>query len=523
LLFPHFPDTQWVEIFPLFPDFRNPVGRGAAGVRTLKPHIRVEINKRMSRRFAWLFGVVVLISIGLLVACGNNYNASSDGLVLVGSQGSGLIETFGFNLFNGHLSEISNTPVDTSNKVCVLGGVPTSLVVNPSGTFAFAILNPNPTCPKGGVTGIQAFKINSDGNAPPVGSPVSFNPEKVLILGTTNPTTTSVSAAVLPGPMVIDTAGKFLFVADRATTAPDPTKPAGSTPLYIPGAVSVFAIGSGGAVTEVAGSPFFTTGTTNPATTVSQLSLDIVSVAPSPTAFPAIGVNGVQNSICSTPGLAAPTTEYLYAVDGLGNQVFEFQVNTTTGALTNPPNRTSIPAFATDQIPAGVAVDPCNRFVYVSDSLTNKVSAYTICNGYPTQSPTNCPQTPLPPDGSLVQIAGSPFPLAGSANSPGPILVDPFGNNVYVLGLLSNTISPLKISPTSGVVTALTPATVATGVGPVAMTIRSDDNWLFVSNYGSTTAGGNTMSQYSITPATGILTVQPSVPTDNYPWGVAVK
>ena len=34
---------------------------------------------------------------GLLVACGSNYNPSSDGLVLVGSQGSALIETFSFN------------------------------------------------------------------------------------------------------------------------------------------------------------------------------------------------------------------------------------------------------------------------------------------------------------------------------------------------------------------------------------------------------------------------------------------
>lgn len=467
----------------------------------------------MSKRFAWLFGVAVLISIGLLVACGNNYNASSDGLVLVASQGSGLIETFGFNLFNGHLSEISNTPIDTSNKVCVLGGVPTSLVVNPAGTFAFTILNANSSCPSGGKTGIQVFKINSDGNAPPVGSPVPFNPEKVLILGTATPVTPP--PPVVPGQMVMDPAGKFLFVADRATTD--------STGLYVPGAVSVFAIGSAGTVTEVAGSPFFTTGTTNPPTTVSQASLDIVSVASSPTVFPKIGVNGVQNSVCSTPGLNPPTTQYLYAVDGLGNQVFEFQVNTSSGALTNPPNRTLIPSFATDQTPAGVAVDPCNRFVYVSDSLTNKVSAYTVCNGYPTQSPVNCPLTPLPPDGSLVPVAGSPFNLAGSSNNPGPILVDPFGNNVYVLGLLSNTISPLKISPVSGAVTALTPATVATGVGPIAMTIRSDDNWLFVTNYGSTSAGGNTMSQYSITPATGVLTVQPSVPTDNYPWGVAVK
>jgi 6-phosphogluconolactonase (cycloisomerase 2 family) len=50
------------------------------------------------------------------------------------------------------------------------------------------------------------------------------------------------------------------------------------------------------------------------------------------------------------------------------------------------------------------------------------------------------------------------------------------------------------------------------------MTIRGDDNWLFVSNYNAAT-----VSQYSITPATGQLSVQPTIPTDNYPFGVAVK
>ena len=103
----------------------------------------MEINERMSKRFGWLLGVVVLVTIGLLVACGSNYNPSSDGLVLVGSQGSGLIETFSFNLFNGHLSAISNTPTDTSSKVCVLKGFPGSIVVDPKGVYAYTILNGN--------------------------------------------------------------------------------------------------------------------------------------------------------------------------------------------------------------------------------------------------------------------------------------------------------------------------------------------------------------------------------------------
>jgi hypothetical protein len=46
---------------------------------------------------------------------------------------------------------------------------------------------------------------------------------------------------------------------------------------------------------------------------------------------------------------------------------------------------------------------------------------------------------------------------------------------------------------------------------------------MFVTNYGSGSLGGNTVSQYAITPSTGGLTAQPVIDTDNYPWGVAVK
>ena len=447
------------------------------------------MNERMSKRFAWLVGVAVLVSIGFLVACGSNYNPSSDGLVLVGSQGSALIETFSFNLFNGHLSAIANTPTNTSSEVCILKGLPSSMVVDPKGTYAYTIINGNTSC-AGSTTGILAFKVNSDGTTTQVGSQVPFNPG---------------SAPVVPSMMVMDPAGHFLFVADRATT----TGP-GSTGLYVTGSVSVFAIGSGGSVTEVAGSPFLAT----PQAIVPQSSIDIVSVAPTPTVFPAAGINGVQNAVCSAPGLHPPTTQYLYAVDGIGNQVFEFSVNTSSGVLTNPTNLSQEPSFSTDQTPAGVAVDPCNRFVYVSDSLTNKVSAYTICNGSTTQAST-CPQIP---DGSLVQVAGSPFSLAGSANGAGPLVVDPYGNNIYVLGTLSNTLSQLKISPVSGSLIAASPATVATGLQPTSLSIRGDDNWLFVTNFNAAS-----VSQYSITPATGALSVGPAFQTDNYPWGVAVK
>lgn len=416
----------------------------------------------MSKRFGWLLGVVVLVSIGVLVACGSKYNSSSDGLVLVGSQGSGLIETFSFNLGSGSASAVSNSPGDTSGKTCVLNGIPSSLVMDPKGTYAYAIINANSSCP-GSATGILALKVNSGGTTTAAGSLIS-DPNPVA--------------------MAMDAAGKFLFVAEG-----------------VGGGVSVYSIGSGAALTAVPG-----TFTFPPIPMVPNF----VALAATPTVFPAIGVNGVQNAVCSTVGLNPPTSEFLYVVDSENNVVWEFGVDMSTGALGNPGIMTAVPSFSTDKVPAGIAVDPCDRFVYVSDSLTDRVSAYTICTAV---SPT-CPLA----DGSLVPVAGSPFALSGTPNSPGQLVVDPYGNFVYVLGTLSNTINPLRISPVSGSLTALSPATVATGSRPTAIAIRGDDNWLFVTNFNSAS-----VSQYAITPATGALTVGQAIQTDNYPWGVAVK
>jgi hypothetical protein len=227
----------------------------------------MEINQRMSKRLAWLLGVVLLVSIGLLVACGSKYNASSDGLVLVGSQGSGLIETFSFNVGSGHVSAVSNPPSGTSSQTCVLGGVPSSLVVDPAGAYAYAIINANSTCDTATFTsknGILAFKMNSDGTTSTVGSMV---PD------------------VNPVALAIDVAGKFLFVAEG-----------------VGGGVNVYSIGSGATLTGVAGTYTF------PATPMVP---NFVALAATPTVFPPIGINGVQNSVCSAVGLNPPTSEFL--------------------------------------------------------------------------------------------------------------------------------------------------------------------------------------------------------------------
>jgi 6-phosphogluconolactonase len=455
----------------------------------------METNERMSKRF-WLLGLAGLVLLGVLVACGSNYNSSSDGLVIVGSQGSALLESFGFNLNSGGVTDLANNPTDTSSETCVLNGLPSSIVIDPAGTYAYTIINSNSLCTNS-ATGIQAFQISSDGNITATGNLIPFTSE-------------ADGVAVVPSTLSMDPAGKFIFVADRAT--------ADASGLPVPGAISIFSIGSGGSLTEVPGSPF------QVPTGVQPLNADITSVGPTPTVFPNVGINGTQNSGCSVPesGGNPPTSQYLYAVDTANYGVWEFSVNTSTGAIGAPPLTTQAQFFASDKVPVGVAVDPCDRFLYVSDSLTNKVSAYVMCIVASTDQTGQLPMCPNA-NGALVQINGSPFGLSGSANSPGPLVVDPYGNNVYVLDLLSNTISPLKISPVSGSLASLNPATVATGIGPKSIAIRQDDNWLFVSNYGSGSLGGTTVSQYSIAPATGILSALPAIQTDNYPWGIAVK
>jgi len=416
----------------------------------------------MSKRL-WLLGLAGLISAGLLVACGSNYNSSSNGLVLVGSQGSSVIQTFSFNLNNGHVASVANSTNDTGSQTCVLNGLPSSMVVDPAGQYAYVIMDTSSQC-QNSQLGIAVFQIKSDGTIAPVGNLIS-DPNPVSL--------------------AMDAAGKFLFVAEGAN-----------------GGVVVYAIGSGGNLTAAGAASVNGLASQTP---------NIAAVVATPTVFPGTGINGTQNSVCSA-GNNPPTSQFLYAVDSNNYVVWEFSVDTTTGALGTPQGVSTVPSFVTDAVPVAAAVDPCDRFLYVSDSLHNKLNAYTICttviaNGI-------CPFA----NGRLNDVSGSPFAVSGSANGLGPLVVDPYGNNVYVLGTLSNTLSGFKISPVSGSLTALTPATVATGANPKSIAIRGDDNWMFVTNYQSAS-----VSQYSITPATGALSVLPTITTDNYPFGVAVK
>jgi 6-phosphogluconolactonase (cycloisomerase 2 family) len=433
----------------------------------------------MRTRFTWILGVTVLISVAALVACSSKYSASNNGLVVVSTQGDAVMQSFSLDLGNGHVTQINNVGGPPTN------GVPTSVVLDPAGSFAYVIVTQSVNVNQS-VTGVQAFQIASDGKLAAMGMAMPLNPE-----GFTPPgSSTSESIPVVPIAMTIDSGGKFLFIADSSTT--DGTFP-------VPGAISVLAIGGGGALTEVTGStpllssPFVLpeqTGGTTPRAS---------ALAVTPTVYPP------AFAICSAN--VPPTTENLYVTDSINYVILNYSVS-STGVLTLVPTSSTL-GLPTGTSPAGVTVDPCNRFVYVSNGQpNNSVSAYTICSA--TSFPT-CTQ----PDFSLRVVTGSPF-AAGTA--PGPLMMDAYANFLYVVDTAQNAISGYRVSTTTGSLTPLSPATTTTNSFPTSIAIRGDDTWMFVTNLNSAN-----VSQYAITPSTGSLTPQPPAQTDNFPWGVAVK
>ena len=444
-----------------------------------------ETDLRMFIRFTWVLGFVALVSIALLVACSGNYSPSNDGLVLVPSQGEAIVQSFSFSLNKGGVSTIDSNPTIPGPPD---QGFPGSIVIDPAGAFAYvtSVNTPDATtdpCTKKSV--IASYKINTDGS---LNAPLSTN----------------LGQNVIPVALAIDSAGKYLFVANSSVCEPN------NLQTGAPGTVTVLSIGSNAALTAVGTFPVPATPGGGPA--------NLVALAVTPTVFPKQG-SVDQSPPCSLKN--PPSSEFLYVADAQNNGVWMFSVDTSSGNLTLIPYSSTQADAPAGSVPSGVAVDPCGQWVYVSNQVSNNVSAYKICN---IVSQPICPVA----SGALAPITGSingsTFP---TGNGPGPLVVSPEDNALYVLDKAANAtagdISAFQISQSNGSLSPLSPATVATGNMPVSIAIRSDNNWLFVTNNGSASGNGS-ISQYSVTPATGALAPSGSgILTDTYPWGLAVK
>src|ERR1700674_906132 len=110
--------------------------------------------------------------------------------------------------------------------------------------------------------------------------------------------------------------------------------------------------------------------------------------------------------------------------------VSAYTVNATSGALTAVPGS----PFPAGNAPAGLAVDPAGKFVYVANNFGDTVLGFAINAG----------------NGALTAVPGSPFP---AGRSPSGVAVDASGKFVYVANSQSDSVSAYTINASTGALT----------------------------------------------------------------------
>lgn len=202
-----------------------------------------------------------------------------------------------------------------------------------------------------------------------------------------------------------------------------------------------------------------------------------------------------------------PSGNWLFLVSNSIDVLLEYQINTTSGALTQVGQTTGIPLNPGN--PTQVYVTPNNQYVYVglglggTDGFTLNSSTGALTNQIHLQPRTVASDNTIAADknsaylfvgeagagirvltigagGSLQEVAGSPF---ASQLGPKSIVVDPTNTYVYVANSTSNVITGYTLG-TGGSLTPLSTSPFTSGTTPTAMSLDSTGKYLFVVNSG---------------------------------------
>jgi 6-phosphogluconolactonase len=254
---------------------------------------------------------------------------------------------------------------------------PIGVAVNSGGQFLF-VLNQGSASPAVPAS-ISVFNIDQTRGllSPVAGSPFAF----------------ASLAAPNPQFMVISPTQGFLYVSNGAA-----------------GNISAFAIGSGGALTELGGSPF----SVGAGATAAGLAID-------------------------------PKGQFLYAADSANNKIASF--NVAGGPLA------AVGSFPAGTKPVAVAVDNTSTFVYSANQGSNDVSAFKTASG------------------ALTQVTGSPFLVqpTGSTGLPQPVFltVDASNTFLYTANFGSSSISAFGIKSADGTLGLITNSPFIQGIAPL--------------------------------------------------------
>jgi 6-phosphogluconolactonase (cycloisomerase 2 family) len=402
---------------------------------------------------SWVLALAALISIIAFNSCSNGNGGTTPGIgfLWVATKGDQLVSSFTVDLSDGAVSSVRSSVSSGSN--------PNALALTPDGATLF-VANIDDNCGTAQTPSycdrIRPFPINqTDGTIGTQGTAVQITS-----------TTSSTPLGMALG-LAIDPTGKFLFVTHQGNSGPI------GSPSTIEGTISVFTI-SGTSLTAV-GSPVVTTRPGDP--------IGTGPIAAAATTTPNVGgFLYVANQFSSTVSA--------YSYDSSGNLTF----------LTNYPVAANPSALAFSREVANTNRD---NFLFVSNSGANQVSIFSAC----VVATLNCGGA----TGVLSQIATSPV---SAPTGPGPILVNPAFDWVYVIEQSSFQISQYSFAPATGALSPLSPATISTGSGPVGGGITRDGNWAFIANSGASNLSalgvGTTGKLGPANTSTVILANQPS-------------
>jgi len=323
----------------------------------------------------------------------------------------------------------------------------------------------------------------------------------------------TVATDSMPSAVLLSPKGDALFVAnsasnsvtayavnsDRTLAAAGSTQTGGTDPvsMTMDSAGHLFVVNEGSANVSI----FTVSGT-------SLTQTGLFSTEP----FPGATTGTDPSAIAITPNGA-----FAYITDKVDGTVTEYNVDASSGALTNPvsyPVGTAPSDLGITNLMAGSL--PASNFLYVANSGSNNVSAFSICDN---QS-TTCASA----DGGLTAV-GSPF---AAGLGPVAMAIDPSSKFLYVVDKQSNQVSQYKISTGTGVLTPFSAASISTGTTPVWITTRSGttvqstggtNTFLYVANQGS-----DTISIFNYDSTIGLLSLtMPPVSVGGQPSTVATK
>jgi 6-phosphogluconolactonase (cycloisomerase 2 family) len=296
---------------------------------------------------------------------------------------------------------IATNGVLTAKDTVTLATTPVALAVNLASTYLYVVSGSTSAT-------LTEYPISvSDGT---IGTPTAQIPLTVPAY----PTDTIVPTGV---DVLANNNAVYVAAYDSSAYNPGgtPTSPAN------PGWVFGFSVGSGGALTATAASPYK------------------AGVKPS----------GITSD---------PVNRFVYVTDFASNELIGYSVQTSDALnfLVNGP-------FKTGNEPTGIVVDPRGIYIYVSNSLDSSITGYSIA--LPTGTP------------SAVVSSSNGSSVTSTDTQPVAITIDPaLGRFVYTANHLGNSVSGFRLDPNTGTVTTTQATPYPTGANPTALVLVPHGN-----------------------------------------------